>query len=182
MARAEKGDEKDERKGRRLQPSGFDLRAALPAAPPQDECDSSVFKAAAMDKRTPLKHERVVVVTVESPPDGLCSAANSPTSLGPDGYAVQEGTPRLKLKLTAVHPALTQLIQVRLQRAAAGLLQAWRQEHRKVLYIIFYTTCIRDFCCSRLSGTWLWRCADLTSPRAAQHRNRRRKVYSKLTQ
>jgi len=111
MARAEKGDEKDERKGRRLQPSGFDFQAALPAAPPQDECDSSVFKAAAMDKRTPLKHERVVVVTAESPPDGLCSAANSPTSLGPDGYAVQEGTPRLKLKLTAVHPALTQLIQ-----------------------------------------------------------------------
>ena len=72
--------------------------------------NSSVFKAAAMDKRTPLKHERVVV-TVESPPDGLCSAANSPTSLGPGGYAVQEGTPRLKLKLTAVHPALTQLIQ-----------------------------------------------------------------------
>jgi len=29
MARAEKGDEKDERKGRRLQPSGFDLQAAL---------------------------------------------------------------------------------------------------------------------------------------------------------
>jgi hypothetical protein len=39
MARAEKGDEKDERKGRRLQPSGFDLQAAPPAAPPQDECE-----------------------------------------------------------------------------------------------------------------------------------------------
>lgn len=79
------------------------------------DASASVFAAAAKMKRTPLKHERIVVAA-ESPPDAQWYAANSPASNGPDGtnaggYAVQEGTPRLKLKLTAVHPVLTLLMQ-----------------------------------------------------------------------
>jgi hypothetical protein len=79
------------------------------------DASASVFAAAAKMKRTPLKHERIVVAA-ESPPDAQLYVANSPASNGPDGtnaggYAVQGCSHRLKLKLTAVHPVLTLLMQ-----------------------------------------------------------------------
>ena len=63
-------------------------------------------------KQTPLKHERISVAA-ESPPDAHAYNSSSPGAAGNSSsvFSAGDGTPRLKLKLLASHPALAQLIE-----------------------------------------------------------------------
>ena len=72
----------------------------------------TAMPAVSKQKQTPLKHERISV-TAESPPDAQAYNSSSPGAAGNSSsvFSAGDGTPRLKLKLSASHPALAQLIE-----------------------------------------------------------------------
>jgi hypothetical protein len=81
------------------------LLACTPAVKPSP--------AGSTSKQTPLKHERVSICA-ESPPDAALAYNSSSPGAGGTGssaFSAGDGTPRLKLKLVASHPALAQLIE-----------------------------------------------------------------------
>ena len=87
-----------------------DLATPLEAKDTWRASDAAAVSTAS--KQTPLKHERVSL-TAESPPDALSYNSSSPGNPAKSSsvFSAGDGTARLKLKLSASHPALGQLIE-----------------------------------------------------------------------